>query len=206
MVKERNDLYLEKLDTLEIDVGEDYSNIRSKKIYQLNINANPKEVSNKGKRIVMECYIDDKEIYNDRQKKYYAYVDFYYKKYYNEVEKDKLSFGEIFLASLFSKNFLELYDILSNILLEDRLEQFMKDVIDMSSDGFILSEWQKDKFDEIIKNNYIESGVKEGIQSKEIEMIKNMLNKKIDYQTISEISSKSVEEIKEIEKNMKEEK
>ena len=33
-------------------------------------------------------------------------------------------------------------------------------------------------------------------------MIKNMLDKKIDYNTISEISGKTIKEIKEIEKEL----
>ena len=46
----------------------------------------------------------------------------------------------------------------------------------------------------------------DNIESKTIEMIKNMLKEKYDYNEISKISGKTIEEIKEIEKSMKEEK
>ena len=48
----------------------------------------------------------------------------------------------------------------------------------------------------------IEKGLQEGIEYNMVSMIKNMLKKKADYNFISEVSGKSIEEIKEIERNM----
>ena len=90
--------------------------------------------------------------------------------------------------------------------------------------------WEKEKMDALVEHNIKEDarktgheqgfsegltegkaeglaegrkeGRKEGIESNTIEIIQNMLNKRIDYETISEISGKTVEEIKVIENNM----
>lgn len=47
-----------------------------------------------------------------------------------------------------------------------------------------------------------EEGIKEGINEGKLFMIKNMLKKKFDYAIISEVSGKSVKEIKLIEASM----
>ena len=49
----------------------------------------------------------------------------------------------------------------------------------------------------------IEQGIKQGIEQKTVELIMNMIVNNIDYDTISKITSKSIEEIKEIEKSIK---
>ena len=49
----------------------------------------------------------------------------------------------------------------------------------------------------------IEQGIEQGIESNKREIIVSMLNKKMDYNTISEITGKTIEEIKEIEKDIK---
>ena len=75
----------------------------------------------------------------------------------------------------------------------------------MIEDGFILHEWEKEKMDKMVQDNLIELAKKRGIESNTKEMIENMLKKNTDYEYISEISGKTIEEIKEIEENMKEE-
>jgi len=54
-------------------------------------------------------------------------------------------------------------------------------------------------------NDGVEVGKEVGIESSKVEMIKNMLNQNIDYSVISNVSCKTIEEIKEIEESMKEE-
>ena len=46
--------------------------------------------------------------------------------------------------------------------------------------------------------NDIDQGIEQGIEDKSKEVVINMLNKNMDYETISEISGKTIEEIKEI--------
>ena len=84
----------------------------------------------------------------------------------------------------------------------------MEGVISMIEDGFILHEWEKEKMDKMVQDNLIElaekRGQEEGIENNKLEMIKNMLEEDTDFEYISKISGKTIEEIKEIEKNMKE--
>jgi len=85
----------------------------------------------------------------------------------------------------------------------------MEGVIDMVNDGFILHEWEKEK---MVQNNLIELAEKRGQElgieqgTKTIEIIKNLLKQNIDYIVISNASGKTIDEIKEIEESMKEEK
>ncbi len=52
------------------------------------------------------------------------------------------------------------------------------------------------------KDEGIEQGTIQGIETKTIDVIRSMLKKNIDCNTISEITNKSIEEIKEIEKDI----
>ena len=85
----------------------------------------------------------------------------------------------------------------------------------MSKDGFILHEWQKDKFDALVKYNEIEDAKKEGkalgkaegktegIKEKTVEIVKNMLNMKMSIKDISKAAGLTEEEIKSLIKNEK---
>ena len=86
----------------------------------------------------------------------------------------------------------------------------------MSKDEFILHEWQKDKFDALVKYNEIEDAKKEGknlgieegrvlgkaegIKEKQIEIVRNMLKKKMNIKDISEITGLTEEDIQKLEK------
>ena len=55
------------------------------------------------------------------------------------------------------------------------------------------------------KEEGFQEGMEKGINEEKLSMIKNMLEEKISYETISKVSSKSIEEIKEIENTMRRE-
>ena len=55
---------------------------------------------------------------------------------------------------------------------------------------------------EASKERGIEQGIEQGIEDKSKEVVINMLNKNMDYETISEISGKTIEEIKKIENDI----
>lgn len=118
-----------------------------------------------------------------------------------------MSFSEIFMAGLMSKSYKELYERMSMIFSDKELGKFMGDVIRMGKKYFSIHAWEKEKLDALVQDNIreeaIEEGRAEGIESKTIEMIKNLLLQNVDYNIISNASGKRVEEIKEIEKNMK---
>ena len=76
----------------------------------------------------------------------------------------------------------------------------------MSKDEFILHEWEKDKFDELVKTNELESAINEGkaigfedgTNKRNIEIAKNMLKKNMSLEDISEITGLSIENIKKL--------
>ena len=117
-----------------------------------------------------------------------------------------MTYIDYFMAALYSNSYKEIYKILSNIISKDRLNKFMEGVISMVDDGFILHEWEKEKMDKMVQENLIELAEERGIENYKIEMIKNMLKENYEYESISKISGKTIEEIKEIEDSMKEEK
>ena len=132
LVKRRNDLYLEKLDTLSFEVGESYQELNSKYIYQLNLNSHKDENIYIGEKIIVPYDIKNHEVDDDRSKIFVKNLVFYRNKYYND--KKSSNFDEIFLASLTSRSFYEFYHIISYILSGERLKCLMESVIDMSKD------------------------------------------------------------------------
>lgn len=206
-VKERNDLYLERIDTLRNEINnQKESEFRTKYLYQLNLNTNELKTDKIGMRKMVEYDIINNIITSEKIVKYAMNLEYYYNLYYNE-NRD-MSFSEIFMAGMMSKSYTELYNIFSKILSEKELNELIEDVIEMSNEELIynIHYWEKDKMDALVEKNKEERLRAEAIESNKTEMIKNMLNKKIDYETISEISGKTTQEIKEIEKSMKEEK
>ena len=90
-------------------------------------------------------------------------------------------------------------------------EKLLKRIHELMKDRKIIQEWM------VIENNRLreedilntakgearregwEEGIEEGIETNTTELIKNMLIKKYTYKDISEITGKTIEEIKEIE-------
>ena len=237
-VKIRNDLYLERIDTLRLEVNNNYiKDFDTEYLYQLNLNASDEENKDIGLSSLVEYDRINDVITSDRVEKYSSNLVYFYNLYYNNGEEMK--FSEIFMAGLMSKKYTELYEIMSKILTEDELNKFMKDVIAMTNEELLynIHYWEKEKMDALVEHNIKEDarktgheqgfsegltegkaeglaegkaegkaeGLAEGRKTKTIEMIKNMLKEKTDYEYISKISSKTIEEIKEIEESMKEE-
>ena len=85
----------------------------------------------------------------------------------------------------------------------------------MSKDEFILHEWEKDKFDELVKINELESAINEGkaigfedgeksgiikgTNNAKNEIAKKMLKENIDIKTISKVTGLRIEDIQNIE-------
>ena len=139
--------------------------------------------------------------------------------YNNDVKKSKIMrWGSIFRATSIE----ELSDLLGGDLLTmEEKEHFLNTVREANDDRKILREWQlQDAKLKIIEENNaekrrihkegIKQGKKEGIQEglqkgaeeSKKEVIINMLRKKLDYTIISEVTGKTIEEIKEIENNI----
>lgn len=140
--------------------------------------------------------------------------EFYYNLYYNEPKKRTRDV--IWLPSLSSKSFTELYEIISDVIDGNSLKNLMRDVINMSLDEFNLHEWEEEKLDDMVAYNReqkaikegLEEGIKQGIEQRigqGIELgsrqtltntIKEMIKNKIDIETIFKVTNKSLDEIK----------
>ena len=113
--------------------------------------------------------------------------------------------------------------VISKILGEDMLtmeekENLLNTMKEVSNDEGIYTEYLAREFSKLKEVNQLyhareeglaeghKLGQAEGASSKELEVIKNMLGEKADYNFISKVTGKTIEEIKEIENKINEEK
>ena len=127
-------------------------------------------------------------------------LELYRNLYYNEGDRSK---EVIWYTMLTSRTFTELYELARQVLGEDKVQRLMEAVINMSKDGFIIHEWQKEKMDALVKLNEMEGAKEEGrslgIEERTIEIAKNMLNKKMNIKDISEITGLTIREIEKLQ-------
>ena len=210
-VKRRNFIYQNKMYSMIPEKGDNPKNLDNIIFYQLNLNTENK-TETYGEHVIVPYDTTIKEIYIDNYYTILKYLEFYHKLYYTKSRK--LERGELWLAALMSNSFSELYDILSKILSPDKLELMIEEVKRMSLNDFNLHAWkQKEMEDLVIREGNriskeegieegIEQGIEQGILQNTIDTIKSMLKKNYDIKEISDITGKSIKEIKEIEKSL----
>ena len=216
-VLERNIKYKDKLSSMLPESNEDFKAITSKKLYQLNLNAYPFEKVLDD--IIVLYGIKTHKIYSSDECMVVKSLERYRDLYYNKGNKEK---DVIWLTILTSRTFTELYELSNQILSKDKVKKLMEAAISMSKDGFILHEWQKDKFDALVKYNEIEDakregkslgieegkalgkaeGKAEGIKENTIKIARNMLKKKMSIKDISEITGLTEENIQKLNEKM----
>ena len=85
-------------------------------------------------------------------------------------------------------------------------EKFMDTLRELSDDEKVLKDWiveDNQRWREQGERRFaINEGLEQGREEEKEQVIINMLKKGIDYDTISDVTCKAVEEIKEIEKNI----
>lgn len=122
-----------------------------------------------------------------------------YKKLYYSGNKEK---DVIWLTALTSKSFSELYKLISQVLPEEKVRRFMEGAIAMSKDEFVLHEWNKELFDNLIKYNEIEDATNEGkalgIIENKIEIAKNMLKENLDIKMVSKVTGLTEKEVQKL--------
>ena len=101
---------------------------------------------------------------------------------------------------------MELNDIASKFLSDETREKLVKDVIRLSNDELIFDEYEQMMGDKLIEyeeeQSLLEEGYDSGFQDGVTNIIQRMLKNKVDYETISNITEKTIDEIKEIEKGL----
>ena len=106
-------------------------------------------------------------------------------------------------AIITSKSIKEISSILGDdILSMEEKEKFLNTIKEVNDDERVLEDWMWEEhyrlkeIDE--RNTALQEGREEGIEDNKKEVIINMLKKEIDYNVISEITGKTIDEIKEI--------
>ena len=215
--KTRNDRYIGKLIDSQVSKESDYSDLFYKKIIQLNINALEKNKICSEREIVQYDKIT-KKIICENPKVYIKYIENYRELYYNGDRKRET----IWFAFFSTRTYVEAYNILLELYDEKKAQILMEEVIVLNSNDALLHEWEKEKF--IAYETYcatmdatkealakgmekgieqgIEQGIERGMENESNEIIKNILSKNMDINLISEVTNKSLEEIKKIEEKM----
>ena len=199
-VKQRNCVYFGKLYGLSLKEGEKPSSLNKKKIYQLNINAH-KDDNKFGEDVY---YLMSKKTNKKLLDNYAIYVknlEYYHDLYYTKHRK--LTKREMWLVALTSSSFSELYETLSKLLKEDKVNKFMESVIIMSQDDMILKDWERKQLDELVeyttlenaKKNSLKQGISKGISQNKIEIAKKLISKGMNIKDISEVTGLSEKEI-----------
>ena len=201
LVKYRNKMYADKLYSMLLESGENARKLEYIRFYQLNLNTENKS-EKVGEHIIVPYDISTDSVYISNEQTILKYLEFYYRLYYNEPKKRTRDV--IWLASLNAKSFTELYQILKGVLANKELTKFLKDVINMSLEDFNLHEWQREKLDDLVAYNREQYAMKTGIEQNTIDIVKELLKNNIEIDIISKVTKKSVDEIKNIEKSIKE--
>lgn len=205
-VMERNFNYLDKIATIIFEKGKSIKDINN---IQLNLNISPFEEDLED--IIVPYGLLTQKIYPSNKRLIIKSLALYSKLYYNEGVRTK---EIIWYMMLIARTFSELYELSKQILDEKEVNRLMEAMIEMSNDGFILHEWQKDKMDALVKQNEMEGakqegieqgikqGIEKGIMENKIEIAKNMLKENMDIQTISRLTTLTETDIQKLKNTM----
>lgn len=200
-VKERNILYLNKISTKVLETDDNITKLKNIYLIQLNINSSKEEIFDTEEEVMLIGKKSNK-IFSKLEYILIKNIEYYKLLFYNGI---KLTKDKMWLVVLASSNYQELFTTLSYVVDNKTRNKLIKDVINMFSDGFSLEMWKlenQDNLNEIVRmsayNDGIEHGIEQGIEKNTIATIKSMLDKNIPLRTISEITNKSIKEIKNI--------
>ena len=211
----RNELYASKLFTNMFEKGDSKEKFLSKELIQLNLNTENLTLEY-GEDVILPYGVNTKKFYNQNKKTILKYLAYYKKLYYNHVRK--LDKAELWLVVILSENLVELYDLLGKLLPLEKRDKFIRKVIEMSNDEFILSEWEKEKMDYLkemarIKDaedkglerglergfeQGLEQGIEQGIQENQREVVTSMYQNGISLDMISKCVRLDILEIEKI--------
>ena len=222
-IKARNALYLNKIAIDTTNSGFTYQDISKIYFYQLNLNVHKLDKNLDEEYLLMSS--ENHQLLLDNYKIVCKSLDYYKELYYNQGKKANKDV--IWLSILKARDLSELEEMASLVMDKDEKEKFVSDCNSASKDTKWLSEWNSDLFAEMVKHNVLEDaknegieegfeqgiekgikqgvkkGIEEGIEQNKIAMIKGMLKENIDIKTISKVASIPINEIKKIEKSLK---
>jgi len=88
------------------------------------------------------------------------------------------------------------------MLTMEEKEEFLDTINVVNNDDGILDDWFLDELAKHKARCQRDYAKKEGIEDTKVELVKNMLINKLEYNVISNISGKTIDEIKVIENSM----
>ncbi len=131
-----------------------------------------------------------------------------YELVYNDGSKNSnVPLGFRWAAILFAKDIRDIDKILGDdMLMKQEKEEFLKTIDTINHDNQIVQAWALEKKYRLEEMDYLQTaerkGKEEGIKKGKVEtitnVIKNMLNKNVDYETIADFTNKSVDDIMKI--------
>ena len=226
-IKARNALYLNKIAIDTTNSGFTYQDISKIYFYQLNLNVHKLDKNLDEEYLLMSS--ENHQLLLDNYKIVCKSLDYYKELYYNQGKKANKDV--IWLSILKARDLSELEEMAGLVMDKDEKEKFVSDCNNASKDTKWLSEWNSDLFAEMVKHNVLEDaknegieegfeqgiekgikqgikqgvkkGIEEGIEQNKITMIKGMLKENLDIKTISKVASVPINEIKKIEKSLK---
>ena len=93
-----------------------------------------------------------------------------------------------------------------DLLTMEAKEKFIVRIKDANSKDKIIQDWMVEENNRLRLQGQLayakDEGIEQGAEENKIEVIKAMLKKNLGYNTISEVTNKSIEEIKKIEATM----
>ena len=201
-VKYKNFLYICKMNSMIERKGSKTSKISERVVIQLNINTDKNESTHYKNRNKDEVYKVIGENMSDILFENFIIVlkplDKYHKLYYNGNRSNKTVMLEFFE----SDNYVKTYETLGYILTDEERKNTIEEMIKMNSNYVLFTDEERELIDEMQmetnKKLYFDEGIEQGAIKEKNEMIKNMLNKNISLELISEVSNKPVKEIKEM--------
>ena len=117
---------------------------------------------------------------------------------YNKDKEKEIAWEKAVKATAYE----ELDKHLKIILSKEEQELFIREVQKLNSDNFLKEYWENEDVNEYVRQAEIAHAKEEAKNDTANEFIKNMLKKNLDLSTISEISGKSKEEIKTLQKQL----
>ena len=216
-IKNRNYLYKNAMINQTLKSGDNLKKLDNLYFYQINLNVKDKkdEYSNKltkGTRTICTIELENQAIYLNNDFTYLKYLEFYRDLYYNKGVK--LTESEMWLVTLTSRNYKELYETLGYILSKEERNEFIRKVIRLSNDKGFMSDWNEEIWEEYyeyldeqkdLERKRLDNELKEKdnelkereklLEKREYDIIIGMIKNNIDINTISKVSNLSIEEI-----------
>ena len=222
----RNIIYFLKLTVSTFKSGDESKNVKEYTVHQLNLNINnsDKKYGSKDIELFKEKDLEDliEEIgdYMIHIKNIAYYYDLYYNKHI------KLNDSQMWLLLFSAKTYTELYKLANEIMNKEDASRFMEEMEKLNNDDFVLSQWEQDKLDQMVRDNELKyaredaikegrkegkkegrkegkkegrkEGRKEGIKQNRTDIAKKMLEEKLDIKLISKITGLTEKEIKKL--------